>query len=814
MLSFLNYKIEMIMKRLITGLLALLLAACGGPTPLAPTATPSPTLPPGVTPTDTPSPTSTPSPTPIPEVRLKTGDLALFSGDYTRAQSEYQIALSTAADSETRAAALWGLGQVEYTVGNNNGKALQDLWNLASSYPDSPNAVRVYFIMGKIYMKLERYTEAAEAFTTYLALRPGVIDNYVQERRGDAYSAVKNYSEAIPAYQAALAAPHIGDDAALQIKIAQVYATSGDTATALEIYDAIAAGESNDYVKAEVDLLSGQLYLSLGQTDLAYQRFSHAVDNYPTSYDSYSALVALVNAGVTVDQMNRGLVDYFAGQYGYALDAFHNYVNANPNNDGTAYYYLAMTLNEQGQYQEAVDAFTDLINRFPENRYWQAAWDEKAYTQWAYLDQYDAAAQTLIDYASTDPGSPYIPQTMLSAGQIYERAGRLDEAARIWNSMADAYPGSELVPQALFSAGIALYRNAEYTQALVSFQRDTILSTELNDQARAFFWVGKTQQVLGDTASAQAAWQQAASLDPTDYYSLRAQDMLFNRPAFDPPPATNLTVDLTTERTEAEAWLRVTFNLPTDTDLSTPSALLSDPRLVRGTELWILGLDDEARLEFEDLRTAVQENPADCYRLTNYLLDLGLYRSAISATRQVLTLAGMSTQSQTLAAPLYFNHLRYGLYYQDLVFSAAQQSGFNALFLFSVMRQESLFEGFVQSAAGARGLMQIVPSTGQYIVDNFGWPPNYTPDDLYRPIVSVNLGANYLMNNRSYFNGDLYAALAAYNGGPGNAEAWRNLSGDDPDLFMEVIRIQETRDYILSIYENYNMYCSLYGVVP
>lgn len=110
--------------------------------------------------------------------------------------------------------------------------------------------------------------------------------------------------------------------------------------------------------------------------------------------------------------------------------------------------------------------------------------------------------------------------------------------------------------------------------------------------------------------------------------------------------------------------------------------------------------------------------------------------------------------------------------------------------------------------------MQIVPSTGQYIVDNFGWPPNYTPDDLYRPIVSVNLGANYLMNNRSYFNGDLYAALAAYNGGPGNAEAWRNLSGDDPDLFMEVIRIQETRDYILSIYENYNMYCSLYGVVP
>jgi len=258
----------------------------------------------------------------------------------------------------------------------------------------------------------------------------------------------------------------------------------------------------------------------------------------------------------------------------------------------------------------------------------------------------------------------------------------------------------------------------------------------------------------------------------------------------------------------------VTFGLPSDTDLSTPGAILSDPRLVRGTELWTLGLVDEARLEFEDLRSAVEESPADCYRLTNYLLDLGLYRSAIFAARQVLTLAGMSTQSQTLAAPRYFNHVRYGLYYQDLVSPAAQNSGFDLLFLFSVIRQESLFEGFVQSTAGARGLMQIVPSTGQYIVDNFGWPANYTDEDLYRPIVSINLGANYLMTNRSYFDGEVFPALAAYNSGPGNADIWWNLAAGDPDLFVEVIRYRETRDYIRGIYENFGMYRSIYGIMP
>jgi soluble lytic murein transglycosylase len=258
----------------------------------------------------------------------------------------------------------------------------------------------------------------------------------------------------------------------------------------------------------------------------------------------------------------------------------------------------------------------------------------------------------------------------------------------------------------------------------------------------------------------------------------------------------------------------VTFNLPITTDLGSAGSLLSDARLVRGTELWNLGLQDEARLEFEDLRTSLQNNPADTYRLANYMLNLGLYRPAITAMRQVLTLAGMNTQTQTLAAPAYFNHVRYGLYYQDLIRPVAQQTGFDPLFLFSVIRQESLFEGFVRSSAGARGLMQITPDTGQLIATNLGWPPDYASDDLYRPLISVGLGATYLEQQRVSFNGDLFTALAAYNAGPSAAPIWSNLSGPDPDLFLEVIRISQTSDYIRSIYEIYSMYRTLYGVVP
>jgi len=60
-------------------------------------------------------------------------------------------------------------------------------------------------------------------------------------------------------------------------------------------------------------------------------------------------------------------------------------------------------------------------------------------------------------------------------------------------------------------------------------------------------------------------------------------------------------------------------------------------------------------------------------------------------------------------------------------------------------------------------------------------------------------------------DGDLYAALAAYNGGPGNAMQWRQLSGEDPDLFLETVRFEETRNYIRNIYEIYVIYKRLYG---
>ena len=809
------------MKKILRFILGLGLAAallgCNIPapgSPRLPAITSTPSIPPVPIVTLTP----TPSPTPTPIVRIENGDKSLFNGDTENASLEYRAAFKDSTDPEIQAAALWGLARAQAIEGRHV-DTLATLQQLITGYPTSIQLAHAFFLQGQTYFQMQRYVEAAAAYQSYLNAKPGVLDSYVQQLRGDALAAAGNYPDALTAYTAAQAAPHLDDAQALQIKIAQAHAQIGDYTPALALYDTITTNTTNDYTRAQMDYLSGEAYLSLGQKDNAYKSFSHAVQNYPISIYSYNSLVELVDANVQVSYLDRGLVDYFAAQngatgYDVALAAFDHYIASNPaDNDGTVYYYRALTLVQLQNYQGAVDEFTFFIQHYSPHSKWVDAWNEKAYIQWVDLNQYPAAADTLLAYVKAAPSSTQAPDELMSAARILERDGRFDDAGKVWERVANEYPGNDQGPTAVFWSGLMQYRQADYKAALTLFQRSLVLSLAPEDKARAYLWIGKSQQKLGNTSETQADWQFAQNADPGGYYSERTRDLLADRQPFVSAPTANLNLDMSAERKDADSWVRLTFNLPAGTDLTGLGPLVADPRVVRGAELWSLGQYDDARLEFEDLRNSVSADAVATYRLANYLLDLGLYRSGIFAARQVLTLAGLSDSASSMMAPPYFSHVRYGLYYNDLIVPAAQSNGLDPLFVFSVVRQESLFEGFVGSTAGARGLMQIMPDTGASIASAVGWPPEYNPDQLYSPKVSIVLGTHYLASNRDLLGGDLYGALAAYNGGPGNALEWEKLSDNDPDLFLESIRYDETRQYIRNIYEIYVIYRRLYSSV-
>ncbi len=798
--------------RLFPGLLLVTaILACSIPAGI-PSLAPGLTATPSLSPTPEATLTPTITPTPLPVARVGVGDQAFFNGEYESALLLYQTAFNDSPDPLVRAAAKWGEARI-YFAQERYEDTINTLQTLIAEYPQSAHFAQAYFMQGLSYYRLENYQAAANAWQSYLTNRPGYLDAYTQEFRGDALFDAGNFAEALSAYTSAIQASSPGNDIDLDLKVARTNTKLMEYEAALALYDGIAPRAPNDYIKAQVAYESGLVYQALGQNDEALGKFRLAVENYPLSNYAYLSLVALLDANAEVSDLERGLVDYFAGQYDVAIQRFDLYIAANPGSDGTAYYYRALAKRDLNFYDEAVQDLSTFITGYPTHPSWGDAWGEKAFIQWYNLSLYGEAARTLIDFAAAAPNSTLAKDYLMSAARIYERNAQYTEALQVWARVANEYPGTEQASTAVFFMGIINYRNGNTVAALESFNRSLSLAGLATDRARAYLWMGKAQQKLGDSEAALNAWREGQTSDPGGYYSERARDLLLDRAPFDAPASINLAPDLAAERKDADAWMKLTFNLAADTDLSGLGPLAADERIIRGTELWNLDLYEKARLEFESLRTELELNQdaVGSYRLTNYLLDLGLYRTAIFAARQTLTLAGLDEHSESMMAPPYFSHVRYGLYYSDLIIPDAQTNSFNPLFIFSVIRQESLFEGFVSSSAGARGLMQIIPATGADITTRLAWPLNYTDNDLYRPDVSITFGAHYLARNRDLLNGDLYAALAAYNGGPGNAQQWKELSGNDPDLFLESVRFEETRNYIRNIYEIYVIYRRLYG---
>ena len=235
-------------------------------------------------------------------------------------------------------------------------------------------------------------------------------------------------------------------------------------------------------------------------------------------------------------------------------------------------------------------------------------------------------------------------------------------------------------------------------------------------------------------------------------------------------------------------------------------ALANQPNLTRGTELWEIGLYDEATEEFFELVESLESDGIASYQVALYLRSIGAYYPSIFAAANVIKLAGVST----LDAPKLIAQMRYPVYYLASVQGIAQRWNLDPLLVFALIRQESLFNTYATAAAGEVGLMQVIPPTAEYIAQQLGWQ-NYQHSQLFRPYVGIQFGGYYLQEQLSTFNGNVIAALSAYNAGPGRALDWMALSGGNPDLFMTTITIDSTRQYVQLIYRNYAIYRSLYG---
>lgn len=149
----------------------------------------------------------------------------------------------------------------------------------------------------------------------------------------------------------------------------------------------------------------------------------------------------------------------------------------------------------------------------------------------------------------------------------------------------------------------------------------------------------------------------------------------------------------------------------------------------------------------------------------------------------------------------------YPRYWNDLVEKYADEYGLPAYLLYAVIRGESFFQSDAVSAAGAVGLMQLMPATAADIAKRL----KVSDYRLTDPEINIRFGAYYLAEMIKRSDNRIMLACCAYNAGPAKVRSWRRKTGAiADDLFLEVLEYAETRGYGRKILTAAAVYGSLY----
>ncbi|HIR08607.1 MAG TPA: lytic transglycosylase domain-containing protein [Candidatus Pullichristensenella stercoripullorum] len=152
---------------------------------------------------------------------------------------------------------------------------------------------------------------------------------------------------------------------------------------------------------------------------------------------------------------------------------------------------------------------------------------------------------------------------------------------------------------------------------------------------------------------------------------------------------------------------------------------------------------------------------------------------------------------------------RYPMRYEAEIRQAAAEFSLDPAYVASVALAESSFDAEAVSSVGAIGLMQIMPSTGEWIAGKLD--EAFDAQRLYEPSVNLRYGCWYLRFLLDRYDGDMRTASTAYHQGQGRVDEWlQDPEYSEDGKTLSVISSSVTDTYVNRIMENYAHYQELY----
>ena len=364
-------------------------------------------------------------------------------------------------------------------------------------------------------------------------------------------------------------------------------------------------------------------------------------------------------------------------------------------------------------------------------------------------------------------------ESLYLKARVLEDLNREADAVTAYRAVAMQFPNREAAAASLWRLGWLAWVKRDVTSAQKSWTRLAELGGAGAYRLPALYWTGRAREQVG-TASAAELYNQILAEAPRSYYGMLAAGRL--------------------GRTR-EGGVSGQIALPQEPR----EALTDDSSLARVVLLRRINLIEEAASELEEAVQGAVSNPVRLYGMASVYIEAERYHMALRIMRR---------HFQTLAAtgdpslPRAFWEMFYPYAWRDEMRDAAQRRGIDPYLVAAVVREESSYYPKATSPVGARGLMQLMPTTARLMSPG---------GDLEDPGFNIELGTRFLAGLMREFN-DPRLALAAYNAGPTRVRQWLNSRrSDDIEAFVEQIPFDETRLYVKKVVLSWDEYRRIYG---
>ena len=405
------------------------------------------------------------------------------------------------------------------------------------------------------------------------------------------------------------------------------------------------------------------------------------------------------------------------------------------------------------------------------------------------IDRNDEAIAGYRQVVERYPGSKWAAEAQFRSGWLDVNRGRFREALPGLQATLVRYPHSPFADDAAWYVALAHHLLGEPSEALRALDQYERLSHKDSDAVlRVRYWRARFLAQAGLVDESRRHLRECVQRSPLGYYGLLAAARL------------------------REAGEKVTIEWP-PSSLPVPEARgkpAHDPALERAQELLAAGLDVEAGEELGRAEASVLQRLGKAQGPALLLEEYPRMR----AFHQALRLAENHGASALVSAPTgparLFWQAAYPRAFRDMVEPQASTAGAPDLFVYAVMRKESSFLPHVVSPSDARGLLQLIPSTGQEVAEHLG--VSLHTDELFDPEVNIRVGAAYLGGLLKRFGEQIALAAGAYNAGSHAMMRWCDQWGSRPlDEFVELVTYDQAREYIKRVLAVYAHYRLLYG---